>query len=186
MAIIGLLYIEQRHIEQSPVQRSYQVLMEDLISRIEGLATVHHLLSASEWSPLALSDLAEQVIRSAIQALPYDKRLAANVLPVDSVEVTPKQANSLAMVINELTTNVIKYALPERQTTWITVHIALENEAILFEFRDNGPGFPEDVLGLERQNVGLYLIQNIVRRDLRGKTTLHNDKGAVATIRFPR
>jgi two-component sensor histidine kinase len=184
-AIIGMLYIERRHIEQSQPRPTYQVLMEDLINRIEGLATVHRLLSASEWSPLALNDLARQVIRSTLQAVPPGKRLAADVLSIDPIQVTPKQANSLAMVINELATNVVKYALPERQTVRITVRIALENETILFEFRDDGPGFPEEVLGLERQNVGMYLVQNIVHRDLRGEITLHNDKGAVATIRFP-
>ena len=55
----------------------------------------------------------------------------------------------------------------------------------VFEFRDDGPGFPVDVLDFEHWNVGMYLVQNIVCRDLRGEMTLFNDNGAVITIRFP-
>jgi two-component sensor histidine kinase len=56
---------------------------------------------------------------------------------------------------------------------------------ISVEFRDNGPGFPEDVLLLQQRNVGLYLIQKIVQQDLKGKVIWHNDPGAVTTIYFP-
>jgi two-component sensor histidine kinase len=55
---------------------------------------------------------------------------------------------------------------------------------VRFEFRDDGPGYPEDVLGLERYRVGFDLIQNMVRTGLRGELSLHNDDGAVAVIRF--
>ncbi|MFC1976434.1 PAS domain S-box protein, partial [Chloroflexota bacterium] len=183
-AIAGILYIEKRHAEQSSDWRAYQTLIDDLINRIEGLATVHRLLSASEWSPLPLSELVEQVIHSALQTLPPDKHVLTDV-SASSIQVTPKQANNLAMVINELTTNIVKYALPERETIRITIHITLEDETILFEFRDDGPGFPVEVLDLEHWNVGMYLVQNIVCGDLRGEITLFNDNGAVITIRFP-
>ncbi len=56
---------------------------------------------------------------------------------------------------------------------------------VRFEFRDNGAGYPQDVLQLERHNVGFDLIKNIVRKGLRGKLELYNDHGAVAVVRFP-
>jgi two-component sensor histidine kinase len=182
-AIIGMLYIEQRHTEQSQDRRTYQDIMGNLINRIEGLATVHQLLSASRWSPLSLSELARQVIGSVLQTLPPEQRVFTDIPPA-SVRVTPKQANNLAIVINELATNVVKHALRERQTAQITVHIAQDDETILLEFRDDGPGFSKEVLHLERQSVGMYLIQNTVRQNLHGEITLHNDNGAVVTIRL--
>jgi two-component sensor histidine kinase len=184
-AIAGMLYVEKRHAKKTGEQRTYQELVEDLVNRIEGLATVHRLLSASQWSPLPLKQLTEQVIQSALQTLPPDKWVNTNVLSVDLIQVTPKQANNLAMVINELATNVVKYSLLERQTVQITVRMALEDETVLFEFRDDGPGFPEEVLRSERQNVGLYLVQNIVCGDMRGEIRLDNDEGAVVAIQFP-
>jgi two-component sensor histidine kinase len=55
---------------------------------------------------------------------------------------------------------------------------------VCFTFRDDGPGFPDDVLRAKQYNTGLYLIENIVQRDLRGELQFHNDGGAVTTIKF--
>ncbi|HEY85007.1 MAG TPA: GAF domain-containing protein [Chloroflexi bacterium] len=183
-AIVGMLYIERRHIGIE-AQATYQRIMKDLINRIEGLATVHHLLSEFEWAPVPLNQLAEQVVASALQALPPDKYIRVDI-PQSSRHVSPKQANGLAMVINELATNTIKHALTGRKTAQINIRIAEdENKDILFEFQDDGPGFSERALCLEYQNIGMYLIQNIVRKDLRGEVSLNNTPGATISIHFP-
>jgi two-component sensor histidine kinase len=88
------------------------------------------------------------------------------------------------LVINELATNAIKYALADRLTGQITVRIEDEGDLILFEFRDDGPGFPEEIIRQERHNVGIYLVRTIVQQDLDGAMSLENDHGAVVTIRF--
>ena len=66
------------------------------------------------------------------------------------------------------------------------VRIALEDdgETVQLEFRDDGPGYPDEVLQLERYNVGIDLVQNIVRQSLHGELSLRNDPGAVTLIRF--
>jgi PAS domain S-box-containing protein len=181
-AIIGLLYAERRHSELDN-QEIFQSVMKNLINRVQGLATVHRLLSASEWTPLPLSKLAEQVINSALRAVPRNKRISVEVT-ASSVQVSAKQANSMALIINELATNTVKYALTERQKAHITIRISSENDMIQFEFRDDGPGYPEQTLSLEQHNVGFYLIQSIAKNDLRGECILCNDGGAMTTIRF--
>jgi PAS domain S-box-containing protein len=181
-AIISLLYAARCRtgVEDQAV---YQSIMRDLVNRVQGLSTVHSLLSASGWTPLLLSELTTQVIRSSLQALPRDKRVSVDVTP-SPVRVTSDQAHNLALAINELATNTVKHTLQECDTAHITVRIALEDDTVLFEFRDNGPGYPEEVLQLEGGNVGLDLIQNMVRRGLLGELSLHNDHGAVAVIHF--
>ena len=181
-AIIGLLYAERRY-TGAKAQAASQSIVENMVSRLQGLATVHSMLSASEWAPLRLNELARQVIHSAWQTLPRDKRVSVDVTP-SPVLVTADQAHNLALVINELATNTVKHALQKRDTARITVHIGLDGDKVLFEFRDDGPGYPKDVLRLERHRVGLDLAQNIVRQSLRGELSLHNDHGAVTTIQF--
>lgn len=183
-AIIGMLYAERRHSGMEK-QTLYQEIMKDLINRIQGLATVHQILSVAKWTPIPLRDLTSQIIRSALHALPFDKQVTVDVTQQQEIRVTPKQANHLAIVINELTTNTIKYALAKRSTAQIQVHIALEDDMILFEFRDDGPGYSEAVMGLDRHHLGLYLIKSIASKGLRGEVALHNDHGAVALLYFP-
>ncbi|MEJ2748890.1 MAG: GAF domain-containing protein, partial [Anaerolineae bacterium] len=187
-AIIGILYAEQRHtdLQDKPV---YQSIMQDLISRVQGLSTVHDLLSQAEWTPLSLTDLIQQVVHASLRALPPNQKLSVNVMS-SPVLVTPDQANYLALVINELITNTIKYALAERQTAHLEVQIMAEKGSwITIKFCDDGPGYPPDVLLPERPryNVGLYLLENIVQYSLNGKLTLQNGTsgtGAVAAIQF--
>jgi two-component sensor histidine kinase len=64
------------------------------------------------------------------------------------------------------------------------VNIAQEDDLLLLEFRDDGPGYPQDVLEAKQYNVGIYLIQTVVTKGLDGEVTFHNDEGAVTQMRF--
>jgi PAS domain S-box-containing protein len=183
-AIIGLLYAERFHTHANDT-RSYQTIMQDLIGRVQGLATVHSLLSASEWAPLSLANLAGQVIHSSLRSIPTDTMVTVEVRP-SPVQVMPRQANNLALIINELVTNSVKYAFAGQTygQIWVNVTTNAHNNSVILEFRDNGPGYPPEVLQRERHNVGVYLIQMLVRQDLNGELTLLNQNGAVARIEF--
>ena len=180
-AIIGLMYHERER--RSRHRRSYLAVMDDLTSRVLSLATVHDLLSASEWAPLLLSELAAQVTRSALQAVPTRANVTADITP-SPVRVTADQARHLALVINELATNAAKYALGERNQARFVVTISRDGDAVLCDFRDDGPGYPDAVLQRGQYGVGLRLVESLVRNSLRGALALRNEDGAVVDIRF--
>jgi two-component sensor histidine kinase len=98
--------------------------------------------------------------------------------------VNAEQANSLALIINELTANSIKYALKGREEAHVQVHFTHEAHSLLLEFRDDGPGYPEDMLSVKCENIGLHLLQNLVEYELNGSVKFYNDPGAIASIRF--
>ena len=147
--------------------------------------------------------MARQVLRSTVPTLPAGKHISFDVASSE-VRVTSAQARDLALMVNELATNTIKYALRERDTARISIHIttgtthhagtlgiggpaqaARQENEVIFEFRDDGPGYPEAVWQSEQYSTGLDMIQRMTRETLRGVLSLHNDGGAVATIRFP-
>ena len=169
-------------------ERSHGAMLNDLTNRIKALSTVHQLLSDSSWSPLFLRDLVLQVSSSALQVFPQDRQVLVEVISTDQVTVTPKDAHNLAIVINELATNVIKYAASDSETTHVRVDICREKDTryIRFSFRDDGPGFPETVLRGEKRRVGMYLMENTVCHSLRGTIEFRNDQGAVVSIQFIR
>jgi len=183
-AIIGLLYAESNRLgnDDSAIQRGRT---KDLINRIRGLATVHDMLSAAEWKPLRLSELVEQVIRTVLKTTPEGKIIVAQVEP-SSALVMPDQAHNLALIVNELTTNTVKYALADRDSIRISVRITTQNHTVRLEFRDNGPGFPESMLREDGRGyrIGFDIIRNIVQRVMHGSIALSNDDGAVAVMEF--
>ncbi|RMG94466.1 MAG: GAF domain-containing protein [Chloroflexi bacterium] len=188
-AIIGLLYAERRHAKIKD-EAIYQKIMNDLITRVQGLATVHNLLSASEWTPVLLTDLVNQLIHSTIRTLPASKSVNIIISP-SPIRITAEQANYLALVLNELVTNSIKYAFNDRNHGQIIVNITQNQQNIRITYQDDGPGYPPDVLRAEnpRHNVGFHLLYNIVRNSLNGTFTIQNlqnngQTGAVAIIEF--
>jgi two-component sensor histidine kinase len=243
MAIIGLMRAERRYM---PTERhlsdeaadAVETTLNRLIQRVNGLVEVHTMLSHSEWAPVRLTDLAEQIIQMALKILPPGRHMHVSVTE-SPVTLSPRQASNMALVINELATNSVKHALGGRREGHIEVKIlavpadnfvdfsllakappfphrkshphfdlsdsgdrspgsdsdvgdqrgcgasAVESEStVLFEYRDDGPGYPEDVLDLSHHDVGLYLIRRLVTMALQGTLTLINDRGAVAHISF--
>ncbi len=181
-AIIGLLYMEQRYPRRQEPDPC-RAFIKDMINRIQGLATVHSLLSASEWKPILLKHLVERIIGVSLQTLPFGKRVSVEVSP-SPIRVNAPQANKLALLINELITNSIKHALRDREVASIRVNISCEDDEVLIEFRDDGPGYPPNISDIENHSVGMYLIQTIVNKDLGGSLMMSNDNGAVTAFRF--
>ena len=180
--IVGLLYAELRYADRE-IRNACRPLLSGLVARVQGLSAVHSLLSTSEWRPLPLSDLVVHVIRSTLQALPRGKNVSVEVTP-SPVLVAPEQAHHLALVLNELATNVVKHALRGRDTASIRVGIETVGDEVVLRFRDDGPGYPEEVLQLSWHGVGFDLIRNLVQQNLRGELVLYNEDGAVVEIRF--
>jgi PAS domain S-box-containing protein len=186
-----ILYLLELHGSHGQVdsQAAHRAVIDDLSQRIKAMSTAHRLLSGAEWSSLLLGELARQIIDSALQAFPYAERVSLDVSR-SPVRVVPVQANNLAMVICELVTNSAKYAWPELQAGHISVRIDHHNSGasagiVTLEYRDDGPGYPEEVLNLGRGGLGWDLIRSLVVHGLGGEVALRNEQGAVTTIHFP-
>jgi PAS domain S-box-containing protein len=181
-AIIGLLYVERRHAPPEALP-AYRPIIKNLIQRITGLAQVHQMLSESKWSPLFLSELAEQIIGTTARGAPDTLGFTLDVTP-STVRVSPAQSQHLALILSELTTNTLKYAGQDRDTIHITVQIAQKDDTVTLTYKNDGPDYPEDVLNLTRTSTGLTIIERLVEKNLRGKLALRNAEGAVTEIRF--
>ena len=183
-AIISMLQKEQDQANAKGLT-SYLPALHDLTGRVQGLSTVHRLLSASEWRPLNLGRLCEEVILGAIHGLPLAEVVQVDVSPTP-VEVDSTQAHHLTMVINELATNTLKHALAGRASAEIRVTVERDGETVRICFRNDGPGYPAEMVegDFSRASVGFDLIRGIVRKSLRGTVALANDNGAVTIISF--
>ncbi len=183
-AIMSLLHKEEDRAEEEG-RLADLTIVRDLESRIKGLSSLHSLLSASGWHPLGISQICGHVVRAVIQSVPRSKQVTLSVAP-SPVMINTGQAHHLTLVINELATNSVKYALGKRDTADISVDISREDDAVSVTFRDDGPGFPEQMLDGDFSccHVGFELIRGIVAQSLDGELNLDNDNGAVATIKF--
>jgi len=184
-AIISMLHVEEDRVEGKGLTE-LQSRMHDIVSRVEGLLTVHRLLSASEWKPISLTTLCEEIIKGAIKGLPFHQTIALVVASANTL-VRADQAHYLSIVLNELATNTLKYGLQERVTANIRVSIHPQGENVLLIYCYDGPGCPERLSNDEdlKGTTGFYRMKGIVTKSLQGKIELLNDNGANTRIIFP-
>lgn len=183
-SIIGLFYAEQRYMSDE-TKKIWEPIRIDLTKRIQALATVHTMLTASKWSPILIDELARNIINDLFKILPPDKKLKLDVSG-DPFYLEPDMAHSIGLLINELVANVVKYVVPYRDVIDISFHVDIDDEekTVRLLFRDNGPGFSEEQLDLSHHNLGYSIIKNIVSNLYRGSIILSNDNGAVITVLF--
>lgn len=183
-ALISMLHMEQNKARVTG-NTGYIEFLNDLISRIQSLSTVHSMLSAQNWQPLELNQLCHQVIQAATSGTPPGKKVKIQISKT-KIKVNSNQAHHLTLVINELTTNSIKHAIHNRDHALIKVDISNDADNIQILFKDDGPGFPQALIDgdFSRANIGFELIRGIVLQSLDGELTLMNKDGATAIIRF--
>ena len=158
--------------------------LRTLTSQVNSLKTVNIMLTEFEWNPFPLSELSSRIIHASLQELDPDTKIFVAV-PSSPIRLSAEYANNLALLIDELVTNTVKHGMTGRKKGHISVHITRMEHTVHLEFRDDGSGFPDDVLQSTPTHSGLGLLYKIVHEDLRGELTLYNDNGAVTMLRFP-
>ena len=91
------------------------------------------------------------------------------------------------LIINELISNSLKYAFVNQEEG--TIHIVVkggtkkEKDLVTITVNDNGPGLPKGLDFEDSPSLGLQLV-TVLTKQLNGKITLDNSKGAKYTLTF--
>ena len=182
-SFIGMLYAEKKQsgTDSNTVQMEH---VDNLINRVKGISLAHELLSKSQWAPISINKLTEKIIHSLQHLIPKDRIVDVKLKPSD-IFLDADQSHNTAILINELFTNTIEHASHPGENLVVEIEINKTKESITLLYRDNGPGYPDEILNSEFYNVGMYLIKNIVEQSLRGVFKISNDNGAKIEIEFP-
>lgn len=95
-----------------------------------------------------------------------------------------KHLQPLGIIINELLTNIMKYAFARRSNGIIQVSVSLESDTVTVSVRDNGTGIPESVDFNNSRGFGLMLVQ-LLTKQLKGKVRIERGNGTSVILDFP-
>lgn len=179
--IIGLLSMELGR----KGHRTAEEALRACIDRVRNLAAIHDLLGRDESREPDLKLLVEAVATAAVKGYNWDGNVEITV-SAPPLRLPPKWLSALALAANELITNALKHAFQARDGGRIEIQVTEEAEEIRLEVRDDGVGIPAVIEEGPRKGVGLDIVASLVQTDLRGEFQLRNDRGTVATIRFPK
>ncbi len=160
-----------------------RVILEESRNRVKSMSLIHeHLYQSSD-----LTSIDFQQYLNSITAAIARTYLRNDV--VMSVEMQPlildmKVAVPCGLIVNELTSNCLKYAFPEGRKGTIKIGIYKNEKGhYVLSVADNGIGFPPTVDFRNTTSLGLQLV-NILTQQLRGTIELSKTEGTKITIVF--
>ena len=154
------------------------------IGRILSIAAVHEVLSRQGFRLVDVKQVAERIVRLTSQNMVRPGLQAAISVEGEAILLPSRPATSLALVINELLLNALEHAFAGRAEGRVRILLGRSPEGTVVEVEDDGVGFSQ---GAPSSQLGLEIVQTLVRDDLSGTIEFHSDpQGTRATLRIPR
>ncbi|RED13333.1 sensor histidine kinase [Pontivivens insulae] len=179
--LVSLLNYQARRSKSNETRE----LLSQTQSRIRVMSTVHAALYRVEGEgKVALAGYLETMLdkitatlTDSIEVRVVNDTTQDRVLPVG--DVIP-----LALAINELATNSLKYAFKDVTEPTITFSLNTDDAGkTVLVYRDNGGGLPDGFTLKDSDGLGMTILQTLGTQ-LNAKIDYYNDKGAVFEISF--
>jgi PAS domain S-box-containing protein len=180
--IISILRLQSNAIGDERLKEAYGVS----INRILSMSSVHdNLYMTDDLSRIDLKhyikDLAERLTNS--YSLPDDR--PSLVLEMESMQVTFETAINCGLIVNELITNALKYAFPDKRKGRITIRLGKdEGGRITLAISDDGIGMAPDFDVKRDGHLGLRLITSLAHGKLRGRVAFASQGGFSCSLDF--
>ena len=154
--------------------------IETIQHRIQAMSIAHEMLSKkSMLNSLDVQEYITHLVESLIEAYTQDPSSCKCIYDIDNLHFDLDTLLSCGLIVNELVTNAIKYAL-NQPDSYLKVTIKKEGNTIKLSVKDKGEGFKND----KNFGVGLELVA-ILAEQLQGDMTIINKDGSEIIVSFP-
>ncbi|MBK8829598.1 MAG: tetratricopeptide repeat protein [Saprospiraceae bacterium] len=180
--ISALLYLHGKSVDDSTAQ---EALMESQ-NRVQSMAMIHQNLYQDEnLLGVSIKDYLDKLLNHLISSYNIEKDRITILKKIDIPQMDVDTVIPLALIINELISNALKYAFRDGRRGEIKVSLEQTEGLINLEVSDDGMGLPEHFSVESSSNFGLKLI-NILCDRLGATWSAHSGKGTRIEIHIPQ
>jgi len=176
--ISSLLSLQSTYIDEE----KYKKMINESKDRIRSMALIHEKLYRSK--DLEYIDFREYVTDMVQQLIQMHSADVAVNIEADDVALNVDNAVPCGLIINELVSNCLKHAFPDRRKGEITVQVHAVDDILHLRVQDNGIGIPEDIDFRATETLGLNLVTILAEDQLDGDITLVRRGGTEFCITF--
>jgi PAS domain S-box-containing protein len=170
----SLLFTATRQTQHPEARR----VLEDVSSRITAMAAAQRVLyGANAATRFDAAEFLDAVCNAAQQSFPPNVKIVQEMV---SGELDNDCAMPLALILNELLTNAVKYGCNGGGDTQIRVGLT-KGDGFELYVEDDGPGF--DFQAVKTKSSGLKLVQ-LLARQLRGHLDVSTKPASRCTVQF--
>lgn len=167
--IASLLRLQMRRTDG---EETRQVLGESM-NRILSIASTHQLLAQSGIDEVMIGEVIQNITSNALRYYSASRFHVTTSVEGDAFQVSSDVATSVALIINELVENAMKYAFQDGDSGLIRIIVSKGELYSRIQVIDNGGGF--DVAHTDRSRLGLSIVRTLVQDKLHGDLEIESD-----------
>lgn len=172
------------------LQSGYAAVDQDMAlfvesrNRVKSMALVHDILYRSkDLSGIDFSEYVKSLSQMLFDTYNTNKGISLK-LEINDIYISVDAAVPLGLILNELITNSIKYAFPNKENGEIYISLSKDVKGkYLLKVSDNGIGIPDGMNTDKMDTLGMTLIYNLAKQ-INGSVTLNKKKGTEFIICF--
>jgi PAS domain S-box-containing protein len=150
--------------ENAVVESSTKLALQDAENRIQSMSMLYDKLYQSlDYKELSIRDYLTTLVDGVITNFP-NGRMVKVVKEIDNVVVNTKKLQPIGIIVNELLTNIMKYAFNGRENGVISVSATNINRRMQISVKDDGIGMPESVSFQNSTGFGLQLVEAMTKQ----------------------
>ncbi|MGQ9455451.1 MAG: GAF domain-containing protein [Armatimonadota bacterium] len=166
---------------------SLEKALTQSINRIQSIASVHELLSRENLDDVPLRRLAETILTPTVKSLVPEEGSVRLAVEGEDFLLPSGQATYVALILNELVHNAVEHGLRAAIGSELTINISRDEDNYMIEVANDGEPLPADFDIRRHRNLGLQIVESLVRDNLLGSFELFSeDKYTKARVAFPR
>ncbi|MEO5359673.1 MAG: PAS domain S-box protein [Nitrospirota bacterium] len=181
--ISGLVGLQISHVSDE----GYKNILKDTQSRIQSISLVHEkLYNTEKLSQVNIKEYIYSLVKDLFIFFTVDRDKINVNFEVPDIHVGIDTAIPCGLIINELFTNIIKYAFKGRDRGEISIRLSEAGLDMLeLIIGDNGVGMPEGIEIGKTKSLGLKVV-TILSKQLRGTVEIDRGGGTRFILRFKR
>ena len=133
----------------------------------------HQLLAQSGIDEVMIGEVIQNITSNALRYYSASRFHVTTSVEGDAFQVSSDVATSVALIINELVENAMKYAFQDGDSGLIRIIVSKGELYSRIQVIDNGGGF--DVANTDRSRLGLSIVRTLVQDKLHGDLEIESD-----------
>ncbi|MCK9152070.1 histidine kinase N-terminal 7TM domain-containing protein [Methanobacterium alcaliphilum] len=180
MVIQSLLNLQSKYIKD---EQALNIFKESQ-NRAKSMALIHQrLYQSTDLKRIEFGEYTRALTMDLFRSYVRDGSKIHLNIEVEKVMLDINTAIPLGLILNELVSNVLKYAFPSDMVGNLNVKFHQDNSGYRLIVSDDGVGIPEGLDYEDSDSLGLKLIYNLSEQ-IGAKVTLDRSKGTHFEIRF--
>jgi two-component sensor histidine kinase len=183
--IVSLVRLEMRYSKYTTVEDA----LNDTLSRILAISTVHELLTRDDLDSVSIKKVAESILNATQQSVVPPGKTIVTTITGDDFVLPLAKATSMALVLNELVQNAVEHGFRTLNDGRIQIQLSDTQTEYRVGIINDGELLPAGFNYNTGNSLGLSIVETLVRGDLQGVFTLENavfDNGIIAIVVFPK